>query len=339
MSASAPNLDDLLDEHPVIREYRDQWKAAMRAGRALMIPPDIGYDEEFGNQQIADFMVSGLKRHRNGRVACIAHFVMNHPELANKHNVTDEEVTRYTEPGQAAPTKICGSAWEDAHLLLLDDPGLMKIFTACYGVSSTFVQQIPNSNNLLALLNCRVDYYWQLPPVFHEKFEELIQRITAKEDYLDELNNCLEMRMAVLPLNRKTPKTWQEIIQKRTTLLSTSKSQGLFCLAPSSNFMARETEKDYDHSYFKRGEKALIQDYGVPDYVTHNAERAFYHYLRADGKHKKPIVVLIDNYRNPQDDVMQEKGFNSRTSTWREAVEDIWIKKLKARAEQEIWRR
>ncbi|KAK6359943.1 hypothetical protein TWF696_001067 [Orbilia brochopaga] len=89
--------------------------------------------------------------------------------------------------------------------------------------------------------------------------------------------------------------------------------------------MARETEKDYDHSYFRRGEKALINDHGKPDYVTHNAERAFYHYLRDDGtgRHKKPFVVLIQNYRNPQDEVMRKKGWRPESSQWRTAVEDI----------------
>ncbi|KAF3902092.1 hypothetical protein ABW21_db0202000 [Orbilia brochopaga] len=87
--------------------------------------------------------------------------------------------------------------------------------------------------------------------------------------------------------------------------------------------MARETEKDYDHTYFRRGEQALINDYGKPDYVTHNAERAFYHYRREDGKPKKPFVVLIQNYCNPQDEIMRKMGWKPDSAEWAAALENM----------------
>ncbi|KAK6499387.1 hypothetical protein TWF506_004014 [Arthrobotrys conoides] len=92
--------------------------------------------------------------------------------------------------------------------------------------------------------------------------------------------------------------------------------------------MARETEKDFNHTYFSLGEYRILRDLGLPNYVTHSAERAYYHYRHLS---PHPYVIKIDNYRNPIETILKEKGIRTGGKRWKEEMEvqcyecDCWV--------------
>ncbi|EGX44507.1 hypothetical protein AOL_s00188g175 [Orbilia oligospora ATCC 24927] len=92
--------------------------------------------------------------------------------------------------------------------------------------------------------------------------------------------------------------------------------------------MARETEKDFNHTYFSLGERRILHDLGLPDYVTHSAERAYYYYRHLS---QQPYVIKIDNYRNPIENILRKRGLRAGGRQWKEDIEvqcyecDCWV--------------